>query len=241
VRPLLSLKRRRLAIRRFFQTNTHRHMSPKKSSPFTIRTVCFRTTMRAATFRALIEAAVERAAVLNDSFIVGADPSLFRIMGMAQHGDILMSHCKFADPIGIRLAFRYRHGDFAIIDRIIVALGLDIEPAPCMGKGSLMPFEDRSVGHMLLDVADKLPAGRQLIRDIQEHMPHGTILERHQATLPHARGGLDIQAQGHDNPVDDGEVAVAVTKSQADADGVGKLAVAHQDIAVLSHPHNPEK
>jgi hypothetical protein len=160
VRPLLSLKRLRIAIRRFFQTNTHRHMSSKKPSPLTIRTVCFRTTMRAATFRALIEAAVERAAVLNDSFIVGADPSLFRIMGMAQHGDILMSHCKFADPIGIRLALRYRLGDQAVLDQLVAALGLDIEPAPCMGKGSLMPFEDRSVGHMLLDVADKLPAGR---------------------------------------------------------------------------------
>ena len=160
MRPLLSLKRRRKAIRRFFQTNTHRHMSPKKSSPLTIRTLCFTTPMRATSFRIIVESAILREAAYGDSFIVGADPSLFRIMGMAQHGDILMSHCKFADPIGIRLAFRYRHGDFAIIDRIIVALGLDIEPAPCMGKGSLMPFEDRSVGHMLLDVADKLPAGR---------------------------------------------------------------------------------
>ena len=32
-------------------------MSPKKSASLAIRTVCFRTTMRAATFRALIEAA----------------------------------------------------------------------------------------------------------------------------------------------------------------------------------------
>jgi len=135
-------------------------MSPKKSSPLTIRTLCFTTPMRATSFRIIVESAILREAAYGDSFIVGADPSLFRIMGMGQHGDILMSHCKFADPIGIRLAFRYRHGDFAIIDRIIVALGLDIEPAACMGKGSLMPFEDRSVGHMLLDVADKLPAGR---------------------------------------------------------------------------------
>ena len=135
-------------------------MSPKKSSPLAIRTVCFTTTMRPSTFRAIIEAAIEREAAIGDSFVVGVDPSFFRIMGMDQHGDILMSHCKFADPIGIRLSFRFRQGDFAIIDRIIVALGLDIEPAPCMGKGSLMPFEDRSVGHMLLDLADKLPMDR---------------------------------------------------------------------------------
>ena len=135
-------------------------MSPKKSSPLAIRTLCFTTPMRASSFRIIIESAILRGAAYSDSFIVGVDPSFFRIMGMDQHGDILMSHCKFADPIGIRLSFRFRQGDFAIIDRIIVALGLDIEPAPCMGKGSLMPFEDRSVGHMLLDLADKLPTDR---------------------------------------------------------------------------------
>ncbi len=135
-------------------------MSIKKSSPLAIRTVCFSTTMRAATFRALIEEAVAKDPVLNGSFIVGPDPSLFRVMGLDQHGDILMSYCNFtAASMGIRLALRYRQGDQALLDRLVAALGLDVEPVPCKGKGSLMPFEDRSVGHMLLDFAAKPPLG----------------------------------------------------------------------------------
>lgn len=136
-------------------------MSIHKASPLAIRTVCFSTTMRPATFRALIEDAVAKDPVLNGSFVVGPDPSLFRIMGLDQHGDILMSHCDFTRvSMGIRLALRYRQGDQALLDRLVAALGLDVEPVPCKGKGSLMPFEDRSVGHMLLDIAAKLPAGR---------------------------------------------------------------------------------
>lgn len=135
-------------------------MSLKKSSPHAIRTLCFRTTMRAATFRALIDNVVAKDAVLNASFIVGIDPSLFRIMGMDQVGDILMSHCKFADPVGIRLSLRYRLGDQLLMDRLVAALGVEVEPVPSNGKGSFMPFEDRSVGHMLLDLAGKLPVGR---------------------------------------------------------------------------------
>ena len=136
-------------------------MSPKKSSALAIRTVCFTTTMRPATFRALVEGAIEREAAYTDCFIVGVDPSLFRIMGMGLHGDMLMSHCNFtAASMGIRLALRYRQGDQAVMDRIIAALGTDVEPVPCQGKGSLMPFEDRSVGHMLMDLSAKLPAAR---------------------------------------------------------------------------------
>lgn len=134
-------------------------MSIKKSSPLAIRTVCFRTTMRAATFRALIEDAVAQDPVLNGSFIVGPDPSLFRVMGLDQHGDILMSHCNFTGVnLGIRLSLRYRLGDQALMDRLIAALGTEIESVPCRAKGSLLPHEDRSVGHMLLDLAAKSAA-----------------------------------------------------------------------------------
>jgi len=131
-------------------------MSIKKSSPLAIRTVCFRTTLRPATFRALIEAAVAQDPVLNGSFVVGPDPSLFRVMGMDQRGDILLAHCNFSGAnLGIRLSLRYRFGDQAILDRLVAALGVDVEPVPCGVKGSLLPHEDRSVGHMLLDLAGK--------------------------------------------------------------------------------------
>ena len=125
----------------------------KTRDPLNIVTLAFRSTMRAPTLRNLIEEALLKDPVLNECFITGVDPSLFRIQGMNQHGDIQVSHCKFADPVGIRISIRHRLGDQALADRLVAALGLDVEPVKPAGKGSGYPFEDRSVGHALLDVS----------------------------------------------------------------------------------------
>lgn len=140
-------------------------MSIKKSSPSAIRTACFRTTMPVAKFRALIEAAVAQDPVLNGSFVVGPDPSLFRVMGMDQHGDILLSHCNFKGVnLGVRVSLRYRLGDQAVLDRLVAALGTDVEPVPCGVKGTVLPHEDRSVGHLLLELSSrKLPGGCEIL------------------------------------------------------------------------------
>ena len=125
---------------------------PKHNSTksFSIQTLVFRTTMPADKFRQLIEGAVAADCLLNESFIVGDDPSIFRLQGMHQHGDVLLSHCKFAAPVGIRLSLRFRQGDRPLVDRLVAALGDEVKADQPAGKGSFFPFEDLTVGHCLL-------------------------------------------------------------------------------------------
>ena len=125
---------------------------PKPNSPksFSIQTLAFRTTMPATRFRQLIEGAIAADRLLNESFIVGEDPSIFRLQGMHQHGDVLLSHCKFAAPVGTRLSLRFRQGDRALVDRLVAALGDEATADQPAGKGSFFPFEDLTVGHCLL-------------------------------------------------------------------------------------------
>ena len=124
---------------------------PKHRHELSIITLAFRSTMRAATLRHLIEETILKEPLLNESYATGVDPSFFRVQGMSQHGDILISHCKFADPVGIRIAIRHRKGDQPLVDRLVAALGVDVEPVRPAGKGSGYPFEDRTVGHCMLD------------------------------------------------------------------------------------------
>lgn len=140
-------------------------MSPRKSSPHAILTASYLTTMQPTTFRTLIEEAVAREPLLNGSFIVGDDPALFRITGMDQRGDILLSHCDFSGvDLGTRLALRYRRGDQALLDRLIVALGMDLKPVPRAPQGCVLPHEGRTVGHVLLEIAAKLaPSGLRIL------------------------------------------------------------------------------
>ena len=123
---------------------------PNSSKSLSIQTLAFRTTMPAAKLRQLIEAAVAAERLLNESFIVGEDPSIFRLHGMKQHGDVLLSHCKFADPIGTRLSLRFREGDRPMVERLVAALGDEATADQPAGKGSFFPFEDLTVGHCLL-------------------------------------------------------------------------------------------
>jgi len=123
---------------------------PNYHKLLTIQTLAFRTTMSAARFRQLIEGAVATEPLLNESFIVGEDPSIFRLHGMNQHGDMLLSHCKFASPIGTRLSLRFREGDRPLVDRLVAALGDEATADKPAGKGSFFPFEDLTVGHCLL-------------------------------------------------------------------------------------------
>jgi hypothetical protein len=116
----------------------------------TIQTLAFCTTMSAARFRQLIEDAVATNPLLNESFIAGEDPSIFRLHGMNQHGYVLLSHCKFASPIGTRLSLRFREGDRPLVDRLVAALGDEAMADKPAGKGSFFPFEDLTVGHCLL-------------------------------------------------------------------------------------------
>jgi hypothetical protein len=122
---------------------------PNYHKLLTIQTLAFRTTMSAARFRQLIEDAVATDPLLNDSFVVGDGPSVFRLHGINQHGDVLLSHCKFAAPIGIRLSLRFRDGDRPLVERLVSALGDDAIPDKPAGKGSFFPFEDLTVGHCL--------------------------------------------------------------------------------------------
>ena len=64
---------------------------PNSYKFLTIQTLAFRTAMPAARFRQLIEGAVAADPLLNESFIVGEDPSIFRLHGMHQHGDVLLT------------------------------------------------------------------------------------------------------------------------------------------------------
>ena len=132
--------------------DSHPLLMPKPNSykSLTIQTLAFRTTMPAARFRQLIEAAVAAERLLNESFIVGEDPSIFRLHGMHQHGDVLLSHCKFAAPVGTRLSLRFREGDRALVERLVAALGDEATADQPAGKGSFFPFEDLTVGHCLL-------------------------------------------------------------------------------------------
>jgi len=123
---------------------------PNYHKLLTIQTLAFRTTMPAARFRQLIEGAVATDPLLNESFIVGEDPSIFRLHGMHQHGDVLLTHCKFASPIGTRLSLRFREGDRALVERLVAALGSEAMADKPAGKGSFFPFEDLTVGHCLL-------------------------------------------------------------------------------------------
>jgi hypothetical protein len=123
---------------------------PNSYKFLTIQTLAFRTTMSAANFRQLIEGVVATDPLLNESFIVGEDPSIFRLHGMHQHGDMLLSHCKFASPIGTRLSLRFREGDRPLVERLIAALGDEATADKPAGKGSFFPFEDLTVGHCLL-------------------------------------------------------------------------------------------
>ena len=123
---------------------------PNSYKSLTIQTLAFRTTMPAAKFRQLIEGAVASERLLNESFIVGDDPSIFRLHGMSQHGDVLLSHCKFAAPVGIRLSLRFREGDRPLVERLVAALGDEATADQPAGKGSFFPFEDLTVGHCLL-------------------------------------------------------------------------------------------
>jgi hypothetical protein len=124
---------------------------PKPNSPksFSIQTLAFRTTMPATRFRQLIEGAIAADRLLNESFIVGEDPSIFRLQGMHQHGDVLLSHCKFAAPVGTRLSLRFREGDRPLVERLVAALGDGATADQPAGKGSFFPFEDLTVGHCL--------------------------------------------------------------------------------------------
>lgn len=123
---------------------------PNSSKSLSIQTLAFRTAMTAARFRQLIEGAVATDRLLNESFIVGEDPSIFRLQGMHQHGDVLLSHCKFATPVGTRISLRFRQGDRPLVDRLVAALGAEATADQPAGKGSFFPFEDLTVGHCLL-------------------------------------------------------------------------------------------
>ena len=122
---------------------------PNSAKSFSIQTLAFRTTMPATRFRQLIEGAIAADRLLNESFIFGEDPSIFRLQGMHQHGDVLLSHCKFAAPVGTRLSLRFRQGDRALVDRLVAALGDEATADQPAGKGSFFPFEDLTVGHCL--------------------------------------------------------------------------------------------
>lgn len=123
---------------------------PNSAKSLTIQTLAFRTTMPADKFRQLIEAAVATDRLLNESFIVGEDPSIFRLQGMNQFGDVMLTHCKFAAPVGIRLSLRFRQGDRPLVERLVAALGDEATADQPAGKGSFFPFEDLTVGHCLL-------------------------------------------------------------------------------------------
>jgi hypothetical protein len=125
-----------------------RHPNPQKS--LSIQTLAFRTAMPAERFRQLIDGAVAVDPLLNESFIVRDDPSIFRLHGMRQHGDVLLTHCKFAAPIGTRLSLRFREGDRPLVDRLVAALGTEATADKPAGTGSFFPFEDLTVGHCLL-------------------------------------------------------------------------------------------
>lgn len=122
---------------------------PNSAKFLSIQTLAFRTTMPATKFRQLIEAAVATDRLLNESFIVGEDPSIFRLHGMNQFGDVLLTHCKFAAPVGIRLSLRFREGDRPLVERLVAALGDEATADQPAGKGSFFPFEDLTVGHCL--------------------------------------------------------------------------------------------
>ena len=122
---------------------------PNSAKSLTIQTLAFRTTMPAGKFRQLIEAAVATDSLLNESFIVGEDPSIFRMQGMNQFGDVLLSHCRFAAPVGTRLSLRFREGDRPLVERLVAALGDGATADQPAGKGSFFPFEDLTVGHCL--------------------------------------------------------------------------------------------
>lgn len=122
---------------------------PNSAKSFSIQTLAFRTAMPADKFRQLIEGVVAADCLLNESFIVGDDPSIFRLQGMHQFGDVLLSHCKFAAPVGIRLSLRFREGDRPLVERLVAALGDEVTADQPAGKGSFFPFEDLTVGHCL--------------------------------------------------------------------------------------------
>jgi hypothetical protein len=109
---------------------------PNSTKSFSIQTLAFRTTMPAVRFRQLIEGAVASDRLLNESFIVGDDPSIFRLHGMNQFGDVLLSHCKFAAPVGTRLSLRFREGDRPLVDRLVAALGDEVTSDQPAGKGA---------------------------------------------------------------------------------------------------------
>lgn len=123
---------------------------PNSVKSLSIQTLAFRTTMPAARFRQLMEGAVAADRLLNESFLIGDSPSIFRLQGMNQHGDVLLSHCKFAAPVGIRLSLRFREGDRPLVERLVAVLGDEATADKPAGKGSFFPFEDLTVGHCLL-------------------------------------------------------------------------------------------